>query len=132
MDGNKEMELMAQDISSTISFDNLDFPAGSSAILPEMENNLHLVVDFLVKHPSYNLKIIGHTSSEGDPAKNLELSTQRATTIKEYIISYADIPSKRVVAVGVGSQEPIISPELSEHDRKINRRVDFDFRLNTF
>ncbi len=108
-----------------IVFNSIDFESGSSELLPEMENNLHLVIDFLADHPAYNVKVIGHTDSDGDPKMNLELSQDRANAIKSYIISYGGFHPSRVEAIGKGSSEPIILEQKTEKDKKINRRVEF-------
>ncbi len=113
-----------------IVFNSIDFESGSSELLPDMENNLHLVIDFLSNHPGYNVRVLGHTDSDGDPKMNLKLSQDRADAIKRYIISYGNFAKDRVEAVGKGSSEPIILEQKSEKDKKINRRVEFNIFPN--
>lgn len=111
---------------NNIVFNSIDFESGSSELLPEMENNLHLVIDFLTSRPGFNVKVIGHTDSDGDPKMNLKLSQDRANAIKDYIISYGRFHDSRVQALGMGSQEPMIIEERTESDKKVNRRVEFN------
>lgn len=111
-------------------FTSLEFDNNSSQILPEMEGDLDKVVDFLVDHPQIKLVISGHTDGSGDPAANLKLSQERADAIKQYIMEKGSIDESRIEAVGYGNQKPIIQQEVSESDRKINRRVEFELIRN--
>jgi len=132
LDGDTEMDFEAQSIRQTISFENIDFEANSSELKPDMENNLHLVVEFLVTYPHFNLKITGHTDSVGDEGFNLKLSQDRADVIKSYIVSYGGLSPDRVEAIGMGEQDPIVPEEKTEMDRKMNRRVEFElYRTDT-
>jgi hypothetical protein len=112
-------------------FTSLEFDNNSSKILPEMEGDLDKVVDFLVDHPQIKLVISGHTDGSGDAAANLRLSQARADAIKSYIMEKGNIDESRIEAVGYGNQKPIIQQEVSESDRKINRRVEFELIRST-
>lgn len=125
IDGDTEMNFDAIAVNN-LMFNSIDFESGSSKLLPQMENNLHLVIDFLLSHPDFNVRVIGHTDLDGDPEMNLKLSQDRADAIKTYIISYGNFEKTRVEALGKGSQEPLILPEKSEADKKVNRRVEFN------
>ncbi len=121
------IERQAQRISAQkISFVSLDFEKDSYEILPSMYRDLDNVMNYLVDHPSYRIKISGHTDLTGDSLANLTLSRNRANSIKNYLIKSGAIPSDRVDALGFGSQQPIISQEQSENDRRTNRRVEFE------
>ncbi|MGB0523024.1 MAG: OmpA family protein [Flammeovirgaceae bacterium] len=115
----------------TVTFNSIDFDANSAILKPEMENNLHLVIDFLVAHPDYNLRVIGHTDSDGDPVSNMRLSHDRAESIRKYIISYGRLDHNRVKAIGLGDTDPIIKEERTAEDKKLNRRVEFELYKNT-
>jgi len=90
-----------------------------------MENDLHLIINFLTDYPEFQLKISGHTDSSGDAAANLKLSQRRADVIKKYLINYGQINPNRIQAVGYGSSKPIVSPEKTSEHKKLNRRVEF-------
>lgn len=124
LEGDKEMSFFAKNIKD-IRFASLEFELGKADILPQMENDLHLLIDFLVDHPDFSLSIEGHTDLGGDPKFNLELSQKRASNISKYIVEYGKIDPKRITAIGKGSTEPLIERETSEEDKKINRRVAF-------
>lgn len=124
LDGDTKIERPLQSIK-TVQFESIEFRSGSAAILPSMENDLHLIISFMQEHPEYYLRIIGHTDTEGDPEVNLELSQRRADAIRNYILSYGAFDEERVMAIGFGSAYPLIVPERNESDRRLNRRVEF-------
>jgi hypothetical protein len=106
-------------------FASLEFEPGNAKILPVMYSDLNKVVAFLVDHPSFYLKISGHTDSNGDAASNMKLSQRRAEAIKKYLVDKGKIPDKRIEAKGYGSTMPIVE-EKTQADRAINRRVEFE------
>jgi outer membrane protein OmpA-like peptidoglycan-associated protein len=125
VNGSGEHTFEAQNIENVLAFTSIDFESGSAKLKPEMENNLHLLIEFLVLHPDYNLNIVGHTDNDGNPKANLKLSQERADNIKAYIVSYGRLEDWRVVSKGMGSLQPIIENPQNEDEKKINRRVEF-------
>jgi outer membrane protein OmpA-like peptidoglycan-associated protein len=109
----------------TIQFKSIEFSPNSIGILPKMENDLHLLIDFLVEHPDFNLDIFGHTDSDGDKEKNKELSFKRAESIQNYILSFGRLEADRIKPFGLGSEKPLVFPEITEEDKRVNRRVEF-------
>jgi outer membrane protein OmpA-like peptidoglycan-associated protein len=109
-----------------VTFESIDFDPNSAALKPSMENNLHLIIDFLVENPEYQCRVLGHTDSDGDPAANLALSKRRAEAIRDYLVNYGSLDPSRVQAVGFGSTQPLIAEERTESDKKRNRRVEFE------
>ncbi len=105
-------------------FKNIEFDEGKSDIKSIMEPILDRIVLFLADHPTFKLKIGGHTDASGDLDFNTELSQKRAESIKKYIEQKGKIPEDRVQAWGYGSSEPL-RDEVTEEDRRINRRVEF-------
>ena len=75
----------------------------------------------LEDNPSYNAIITGHTDNVGSVEENLQLSQQRATTVKKALISRG-IAEERLHAVGKGENQPI-ADNTTEEGRKKNRRI---------
>ncbi len=120
----------------TVQFKSIEFATSSTEILPKMENDLHLIINFLVEHPDFQLDIFGHTDSDGNQEKNKTLSYQRAESIRNYILSQGRLETERIKSFGLGSEKPLIFPEKNEEDKRVNRRVEFrlfkkDTLLNT-
>ncbi|MFK7900254.1 MAG: OmpA family protein [Cyclobacteriaceae bacterium] len=109
-----------------ITFKSVEFENGKWDILPEMEKDLWDVINFMTDHPAISLKISGHTDSHGDPAKNMTLSRNRAEAIKEFLEMTGFIEPDRITTQGYGDTHPIRVPEVTNHDRELNRRVEFE------
>ena len=70
------------------------------------------------------VKVIGHTDSSGDAAKNLTLSQERATAVKTYLIG-KNISADNLSIEGMGSNKPVADNSTLE-GRKKNRRIEFE------
>jgi outer membrane protein OmpA-like peptidoglycan-associated protein len=70
------------------------------------------------------IKIIGHTSSDGDDAANMELSKQRASAVKEYLVKEFSIDAARIETEGKGETKPVGDNKTKEGKAQ-NRRVEF-------
>ncbi|NME71757.1 OmpA family protein [Flammeovirga aprica] len=132
VEGDKHVQIPAISVNSSLSFASIDFDPGSSKLKPEMENNLHLVVDFLVKHENYRLLVTGHTDSDGNSKANLRLSKERAESIRRFLINYGEMEENRVIADGKGDDDPIIYNPKNENEKRLNRRVEFKIFLDEY
>jgi outer membrane protein OmpA-like peptidoglycan-associated protein len=125
LNGSKDVTIPAVNLNTAITFEAIDFDKNSSKLKPEMENNLHTIINFLLIHPNFTLTITGHTDLDGDPDKNVQLSQKRAEVIKKYLVSYGGLDASRITVDGVGSSQPIIEKEITETHKRLNRRVEF-------
>jgi OOP family OmpA-OmpF porin len=73
--------------------------------------------------PDLRMEISGHTSSEGDPTKNLKLSQDRSDAVRAYLIS-AGVAGDRIMSIGFGSDKPVGDNKTSA-GREKNRRIEF-------
>jgi outer membrane protein OmpA-like peptidoglycan-associated protein len=105
----------------------VNFESGSAALTPDSYGILDEVVRSLQAYPEVRVEIRGHTDSQGPASFNLELSQRRADSVRQYLIN-AGIDPSRLVAMGVGEEEPIASNATPE-GRLQNRRIEFR-RLN--
>ena len=121
-----ELNQVTQPLASRMKFESIEFDVGKAELKTEMYADLNKVVNFLYDNPDFYLRISGHTDSVGDPAKNLQLSKERAQNIRDYIVIFAGIIAERVQADGYGDTQPIVEDESTEADRKLNRRVEFE------
>jgi outer membrane protein OmpA-like peptidoglycan-associated protein len=67
------------------------------------------------------IEIVGHTDNVGDENENMQLSKQRAASVRDYLIGKGHDASKMVTA-GKGETMPIASND-TEEGRAKNRRV---------
>lgn len=112
--------------NAKISFSSLEFKENSAEILTAMEPDLRNVLNFLVDNPRFSMKISGHTDGKGNPTANQKLSQGRAESIKKWLVDQGSVKEERIEAIGYGSSKPIIHNEMTDADRKINRRVEFE------
>ena len=68
------------------------------------------------------IEVIGHTDDVGDEAYNMDLSEQRAESVRNYLIG-AGVDGSKMVTVGAGESMPIASNKTDE-GRAENRRVE--------
>jgi OOP family OmpA-OmpF porin len=92
--------------------------SGSEVVLDQLKQ-------FLVENDKqiYSIRIEGHTDNQGAADHNLELSGQRALTIKKWLMANG-IDEKRLLAVGFGQTKPI-APNTTPDGMAQNRRSEF-------
>lgn len=126
LDGNMEINKETEPIAPKIAFQSVEFENGKADILPEMHADLNKVANFMIDNPQFTITISGHTDSQGSEDSNLRLSQARADAIKAYLVYEFKIESSRITAYGYGSSKPIIEAEVTDNDRRLNRRVEFE------
>lgn len=102
-----------------ILFDN-----GSAVIQPVSAGVLKEIGNTLKENPTLKIKVIGHTSSDGDDAANMELSKQRAAAVKAYLVKEYGIGEERMQTEGKGETKPVGDNKTPEGKAQ-NRRVEF-------
>jgi outer membrane protein OmpA-like peptidoglycan-associated protein len=85
------------------------------------------VMQALLAHSNYKVRIEGHASAEGNAQHNQVLSFHRAQSVLEYLVAKG-IVRDRLSAVGFGSSKPIAS-NATPVGRETNRRVEFEVTL---
>ena len=125
LEGDTEFDRTPEPIDRKIAFKSIEFESGKADILDNMKLDLAKVGNFMLDNPEMKLNISGHTDNNGDPQFNTELSQLRADAIKEYLVVHYNLDELRIGSVGYGSKKPLVK-ELTDKDRQINRRVEFD------
>jgi outer membrane protein OmpA-like peptidoglycan-associated protein len=100
------------------------FDVNSDKIKPESYGVLKDIANTLTENPNVSINIIGHTDSDGDAAKNLDLSKRRALSVKNALVSEFGISGSRMTTDGKGASEPV-APNTTQEGKANNRRVDF-------
>ena len=73
---------------------------------------------------SIKIKVIGHTSSDGDDNANMELSKKRSAAVKDMLVNEFGIDETRLVTEGKGETQPVADNKTKE-GKMLNRRVEF-------
>ena len=100
-------------------FNAATFFQGKADLSDDAKFVLHDLAQLMQKHPELKLKLVGHTSAEGDPAFNQALSEARAQAAVDFLVGRG-IDAARLEAEGKGSSEP-----LDPNNPEANRRTEF-------
>lgn len=121
-------DLRMLSVGEVIPIDEIHFDLDRESIRPDASRELDKLVATMRKYPSLIIEIRSHTDSRGDASYNKTLSTRRAQSVANYLISKG-ISRKRITANGYGESmllnnctDGIICTE-AEHQR--NRRTEF-------
>ncbi len=109
--------------SEPIILKNVFFATGSADLRPESVDELTRLKRMLEKNPTIRIQINGHTDDVGNDNSNLQLSTNRAKAVQNFLIENG-IESSRLSAKGFGETKPIDSNE-TEQGKQNNRRTEF-------
>jgi K(+)-stimulated pyrophosphate-energized sodium pump len=112
----------AVDKTTWFSFDRLEFETDSATLKPSSREQLANVAAILKAYPQVDLKIGGYTDNSGDPAHNLNLSQNRATSTLNELVGLG-VAKSRLAAEGYGQQFPVADNATPE-GRQRNRRID--------
>lgn len=103
------------------------FSAGEVVASQRIKNQVERIGYVLQQNPDSTVVVAGHTDNAGDNAANMELSRQRAQSIKQLLMLLYDIDSSRITATGYGETRPLVS-NATEEGRQRNRRVELTLR----
>jgi len=102
----------------------IKFGSDTAYIEPASAGVLELVAERLRENPELRVRIEGHTDEQASEAHNLELSRERAESVKRILVGFG-IAADRLDAVGLGESQPIASNDTPD-GRALNRRVELD------
>ena len=77
---------------------------------------------------SFKFEVSGHTDSAGSAEHNKQLSEKRAQVIVKELVARGIAPSE-IIAVGMGSQRPLVTPDNTPAKKAKNRRYEVQVRL---
>ncbi|HMW39849.1 MAG: OmpA family protein [Saprospiraceae bacterium] len=106
-----------------LNLHNIYFETGSSKLSSESEFALSVLKEAFEKYPNLKVEIAGHTDNVGDASANLNLSRERANSVRAYLIEHS-VNSERMNTTGYGMTKPVSSND-TEEGRSMNRRIEF-------
>lgn len=103
---------------------NITFAVDRHEVRPEFYGTLESVAVVLKEFNKTNIRIAGHTDSDGSDSYNQTLSERRAGSVGQLLISQG-VMAGRVLVTGYGERYPIASND-SPEGRQANRRVELE------
>lgn len=111
-----------------LAIQNLYFDTDRATIKNESLRFLDKLAELLIERDAYRVKIEGHTDSIGSEEHNFELSKNRSTAVKDYLVSKG-VLEEQLTTEYFGEKRPIAS-NVTEDTRRLNRRVEMSFVWN--
>ena len=105
-----------------IKLKNVFYNTATAMLDAKSRYELDEVAMLLNKYSSMNVRLEGHTDNTGDADANLELSKNRASNVRDYLVSKG-VSANRLSSVGFGQDRPIESNDTDE-GRANNRRTE--------
>lgn len=102
--------------------DAITFDYDRADVKPQFHGVLNNLATTLNQFPQTRIQIAGHTDSNGSDAYNMQLSQQRANSVRSYL-TRAGVAPQRMQAVGYGESRPI-ADNGTDYGRAQNRRVE--------
>ena len=123
-----DVERVGEGIRLVLNENAVRFDTNKSTLTTQARANLDKLVPVFTEYADTNIELFGYTDSTGKPEYNLTLSGQRATSVKNYLISKG-LVAMRFKTTGLGITEPIATNDNAE-GRSQNRRVEFAITAN--
>ena len=108
------------------------FKSDSDELAPGCDHKLKNLANVLIEMKkqletanikAFKFEVSGHTDSKGKAEHNKELSLKRAATIVKELTARG-VPPSEIIAVGFGSERPMVTPDDTEAKRAKNRRYE--------
>ncbi|HHP7241194.1 MAG TPA: OmpA family protein [Cyclobacteriaceae bacterium] len=119
----KDIALKPIEKGAEVELNNIFFSFNDADLRPESQLELDRVVELLENYPLMEIEISGHTDNQGPSEFNMQLSQQRAESVKAYISSKG-IEENRLKTSYFGEEQPIADNDTPEGRQK-NRRTEF-------
>ncbi len=118
-----DLDVKTMEVGGAYTLNDILFTTNSAELNVPSQNIIADFASFLDQNPKVKVAIHGHTDSEGDAARNMKLSTDRANAVYGYLIKKG-IDSGRLSFKGFGQTQPRTGNE-TEEGRAKNRRTEF-------
>jgi outer membrane protein OmpA-like peptidoglycan-associated protein len=105
-----------------VNMSDVLFDTAKFSLRPLAREKLAKVAGIVSGHPGLRLDVEGHTDSVGGDAYNQELSEQRGSAVRDYLMQQG-MPTNSVSTKGFGKTQPVASND-NASGRQQNRRVE--------
>ena len=120
----EEESILSMDLKpgSTTVLHHIYFEKATAFVRPESMENIRKLARALMRQPNIRIVIEGHTDNVGNKNDLMQLSKNRADTIRSLLIQEGVVPD-RVDTKGFGASRPV-TDNATEEKKQQNRRVE--------
>lgn len=120
---NEDDDILSIPVGGKIIIKNIEFETAKATLTARSERILQNVLKAMTAANEMELLISGHTDDVGERDMNIQLSKDRAESVKNWLVARG-ISANRLSTRGAGPDEPIV-PNTSDENRQRNRRCEF-------
>lgn len=120
---NNDLTVKDLKVGEAYTINDIFYDYNSDALSEKSKFVLREFARYLKANEGIKIVIQGHTDSDGDDAKNMDLSDRRAKGVLRYLVSLG-IDESRLSAKGYGETKPKVENDTAENKAK-NRRTEF-------
>ncbi len=118
----RDLLLRPAAVGAKLDLATIIFAQSKASLLPSSYGELNRLAIALQADPAIEIRLEGHTDNVGPPEKNQQLSEDRVTEVKRYLVGRG-VAENRISTVGFGGSKPRFGNN-REETRKLNRRVE--------
>lgn len=119
-----DMKVDTIELGKKYTLNNIYYKTNSADLDPSSAVVINEFAEFLKKNPTVKIEVHGHTDNVGDAKSNLALSTDRAFSVRDVLISKGIDERRLLNFKGFGASVPI-ADNSTEAGRSKNRRTEF-------
>lgn len=124
-DYNFDIVKLINDTVPILTIENINFKFNSVDLVKESHDNLNYLADLIKINNPKKIELHGYTDNIGSPEYNINLSSERAIQVKNYLKNNCGIVNEFEI-IGNGEANPLV-PNNSNINRSKNRRVEIYF-----
>jgi outer membrane protein OmpA-like peptidoglycan-associated protein len=118
----RDLLLRPAAVGARLALPTIIFAQSKATLLPGSYAELNRLAITLAANPKIEIRLEGHTDNVGPADKNQQLSEDRVTEVKRYLVSRG-VSEDRITTIGFGGSKPRFKND-REETRKLNRRVE--------
>lgn len=114
-------------LNDLFALEPIEFDTGRASIRTTSEPTLDAAAEIINNNPDVGqLRVVGHTDSDGSDESNLRLSQRRSEAVVDYLVTNHGVDPDRLEAEGRGETELKVEPESTPEDKQRNRRIEWE------
>lgn len=109
---------------AVVTLDSMSlFDSGNARLKPGTTRAMVDALELINAHPGKRVLVAGYADDRGRPDRNLKLSIDRATAVRDWLVDASGMPTTRFAIQGYGDTRPVADNATPE-GRARNRRVE--------